>query len=60
MKQLYNGPHYHAALICLQANQKENAASWMNRDIGEEHPASDYAVIGRVVLKSINVDYLNR
>lgn len=32
---IYYGPHIHAALICLRAGNREGAASWMARDIGE-------------------------
>jgi len=31
----YAGFHLDAALKCLKAGYPENAASWMNRDIGE-------------------------
>lgn len=39
----YNGPHLHAALKCLREGYTANAASWMNRDIGEVQPELKYA-----------------
>lgn len=34
-KDLYYGPHLHAALKCLNAGYPKNATSWMERDLGE-------------------------
>lgn len=33
--QLYYGPHLHHVIACLNAGRADNAASWMERDIGE-------------------------
>jgi len=34
-RQLYYGPHLHAALKCMRAGRNDNAVTWMWRDIGE-------------------------
>ena len=35
-KRLYYLPHTHAAMTCLKAGYRENAASWMEKDFGEQ------------------------
>lgn len=46
-RQLYYGPHLHAALKCMDAGRPDNAVTWMWRDIGEttddmgEYPDED-------------------
>ena len=44
MRNRYYGPHLHAALTCLRAGYPENAASWMERDIGEIYGPEEYPV----------------
>jgi hypothetical protein len=39
----YYGPHLHAAVKCLMAGRPDNAASWIERDLGEMgFSANDY------------------
>ncbi len=42
--RLYYGPHLCRVLACVRAGYLENAASWMERDIGEYGEPADYPV----------------
>ncbi len=47
----YNGFHLHCVLMCLHADNQKGAASWINRDIGEECSETEYAAEESLVLE---------